>query len=152
MAPWGYSSARISLAALALALVAACGRSTPAAPGGSGELTVQWQAAPDDAAALPLEVEVRGIGREAGAAPFSRRVVLAPPSALEARLSLPPGLYTVQLSSAALPAVSAEETGASSQLPLALPPPTVVMVPAAGSSRARVALLGSEAGALATLR
>lgn len=141
---------RVSLAVMGLALVAACNGGAPELAT-TGELDVHWQGQPDSVASTPaLEVEVRRLDDEASV----RRSLVLGPSELEARLSLPPGLYTVQLHSPARPALlaSAGAAGSTLDMPLELPPPSVVLVSRAGSTRARVGIEMAEAGPVARVR
>lgn len=147
MAAECFTLVRGSLIALGVALAAACAAQPPTTTAPTGELALEWLAQPDAAEGAPLvEVEVRGVG---GAAAIRRRVLLGDTSEREARLSLAPGVYAVQLSPTALHAAN---TGRMQDLPLELPEPSMVFVSAGATSRAVVVLQAAEPGALASAR
>lgn len=141
-----HTSARALLVLLGAALIGGCGRKGPASASSvasAGELLIEWQPRPQPGDAVPeVQVEVRGME---GEAPTRRRVDLRAPDDLQARLSLPPGVYDVRLSPAVLRTASAgdEVAGATGGHSLRLPPPQIVLVRAASTTRASVAL-GNE--------
>ena len=144
MASKGYTSVGALLAILGLALVTGCERAAPAAPAPPGELAVDCLPQADGAEGVSrVELEVRGVGGEVS---IRRRVVLDTSSSRDARLSLPPGVYALQLRSATWQADGAT----LAETRLALPPPQIVLVSATNTTRARVAL-ATPAPAPATL-
>jgi hypothetical protein len=142
MASKGYTSARALLVMVGLALVAGCGTRSPAAAPSAGELMIEWQpGGHGDQGEPEVQIEVRSV---VGDEPIRRRIELRAPGELQTRLALPPGVYDVRLSSAVLRPASGADVAADSRLShvrsLQLPPPQIVLVRAAGTTRARVAL------------
>lgn len=145
-----HSSARALLVMSGVVVAAACGAGTPASVPSSGELLIEWQPQPEQQGLLPeVQVEIRGVGDVA----VRRRVELRAPDELHTRLSLPAGIYDVRLSSAVLQASPDEMQGQPLGAPaLQLPPPQIVLVSEAGTTRARVALAPVDGLALASLQ
>lgn len=151
MASKNYTSARAMLVMLGMALIGGCGtRELAGAPSAvsAGELLIEWQSQPQPEETMPeVQVEIRGVE---GDEPIRRRVELRAPDELQARLSVPPGVYAIRLNSAVLRARPAAEVGSVAAVGGAahsqrLPPPQIVLVRAASTTRARVALATTDA-------
>jgi hypothetical protein len=147
----------VLLVILGAALVGACGTHTRAAAPSAGELVIEWEPRREQAEMVVPEVQVEVRGVE-GDAPIRRHIELRAPDELQSRLLLPPGVYDVRLSSAVLgsavlhaTAAGSLATQASAELhsPL-LPPPQMVLVQPAATTRARVGL-AAQPGELAAL-
>ncbi len=149
MASKGYRSAGALLVILG-AFAGACETNAAGTPPAAGELAIEWQPPPEAPEASPrLELEVRKVS---GGAAIRRRIVLGATYGRQARLALPPGVYAVQVSSAALqPGAVNEQAVPVAATQLQLPPPSTVLISPASTARARITLADADAGPVASL-
>jgi hypothetical protein len=144
------TSAWAWLMVLGMALLGACARPAPSTAAPVGELALELLTAPESAEqASSVELEVRNVS---GTQPVRRQIVLDTAHVQETHLSLPAGVYSIGLSAATLQADLAGPPSIETQQNRAqLPPPRIVLISAAGTTRARVLLPAADASTLASL-